>query len=261
MRTLRELQTTFRRAVLERDERAIDHAIAEVEAGELSANERIAVYSNNVFAALAEALRDSFPVVRRLVGEGFFSYAAHEFIRAHPPLAPALAEYGGAFADFLANFPPCRDLVYLPDVARLEWAMNVAATAPDEPPLAADSLAAVALDQAAGLGLRLQRRYRYLASPWPIDRIWRANQENTAQETIDLGMGVARLEISRRDGVVVFRAMGESEFAFRKTLSDGLPLGEALERALAADVDFPARDALMGLFDEGAVAGLVQSFK
>jgi hypothetical protein len=57
----------------------------------------------------------------------------------------------------------------------------------------------------------------------------------------------------------VFRAIDEADFAFNKNLSEGLPLGEALERAIAADADFPARDALMELFREGVVAGLTHS--
>jgi hypothetical protein len=259
MPALRELQTAFRRAVLDRDEGAVEFMDAAIEPGELLASERLGVYRNNVFAALAHVLRETFPVVRRLVDERFFSYAAHEFIRAHPPSVPALAEYGGAFPDFLAEFPPCRDLAYLPDVARFEWTMNVVATASDEPPLAADALAAVGPDEAEQAGFRMQPTYRYLASPWPIDRIWRANQENASEETIDVGMGGVRLEVSRQDETVVFRTMSESEFAFRKTLSEGWPLGEALERALAADPEFQARGALMSLFREGAVAELTQS--
>lgn len=259
MLALPELQSAFRRAILECEDSAVGFMDAEIASDKLSAGERLAVYRNNVFAALTDALRETFPVVLRLVDERFFSYAAHQFIRAHPPSVPALAEYGGMFPDFLATFPPCRDLVYLPDVARLEWLLNVVAMAPDEPPLAADALAAIEPDQAAKLGFRLQPTYRYLASPSPIDRIWRANQENAPEETIDLGAGAVWIEVSRRGEAVVFRRMKDAEFAFRNALSDGSPLGEALERALAADDDFPARDSLMAIFHEGVVVGLTQS--
>jgi hypothetical protein len=119
MPTLPELQTAFRVALLEGDKHASALMEAEIESGDLSASERLAVYRNNVFAALSDALRETFPVVCRLVDERFFAYAAHEFIAAHPPSRPALFEYGGAFPDFLAGFPPCRELAYLPDVARL----------------------------------------------------------------------------------------------------------------------------------------------
>jgi Putative DNA-binding domain len=259
MFALRELQTTFRRAILEGDERAAARMVAEVEPSGLPAQERLAVYRNNVFAALSDTLRETFPVVLRLVDARFFSYVAHEFIRAHPPSVPTLTEYGGTFPDFLASFPPCRDLVYLPDVARLEWLMNLAALAPDEPALAPAALSAIASEQAGNLGVRLAHSYCYLDSPWPIDRIWRANQEGAGEETIALGAGGACLEVSRRNGIVMLRAMDKAEFAFRAALSAGLTLADALDRALAADHNFPAQDALAALFREGAVAVLTPS--
>ena len=42
--------------------------------------------------------------------------------------------YGGDFAVFLTGYAPARELVYLADVARLEWAIdqaNIAADAPE----------------------------------------------------------------------------------------------------------------------------------
>lgn len=254
MLALRDLQAAFRRALLEDDEGASDRLRHSMNGGH--ANERIAVYRNNVFASLTEALRETFPVVRRLVDERFFGYAAHEFVAAHPPARPSLAEYGGAFAGFLATFPPCRALVYLPDVARFEWLMNEAATAPEEEPLPSTALSGIALEDAALLVFRLHPAYRYLVSPWPVDRIWRANQPDAAGETIDLNSGGVHLEISRHGDTVVFRTVDEAEFTFRRALSERTCLGEALEEALAAAPDFSAADALAALFQEGAVVSI-----
>src|SRR4029450_8564106 len=78
---------------------------------------RLQVYRNNTFSSLTAALKDSFPVVCRLVDERFFGYAAQEYIRIHPPRAPRLAEYGADFAGFLDGFEPVHHLAYLPDVA------------------------------------------------------------------------------------------------------------------------------------------------
>ncbi len=258
MLALRELQTAFRHALLEEDARA-SHAL-DIADGDLAAGERLAVYRNNVFASLTDALKETFPVVCRLVDERFFSYAAHEFIASHPPQRPALMEYGSAFPDFLSLFPPCRELVYLADVARFEWLMNVAAHAPDADSASPESLAAIAPDDAARLSFRLHPSYFYLASPWPIERIWRANRADACGEAvIDLASGGARLEVSRQGGDVVFRALDEADFAFRQALAAGSPLGEALGRALAIDSNFSAADALTALFAEGAVTAVTLS--
>ena len=45
---------------------------------------RFGIYRNNVTASLTEALRQSFPVVRALVGEDFFTAMAIAHLRAHP---------------------------------------------------------------------------------------------------------------------------------------------------------------------------------
>lgn len=260
MLALRDLQTAFRRAVLDGNEHASGVIISEIADGDLPASERLAVYRNNVLAQLTEGLRETFPAVCRLVDERFFSYAAHEFIAACPPDRPSLNEYGRAFPDFLADFPPCRELVYLADVARFEWLMNVAAHAPDAVPVSPECLSERPPEDAVRLGFALDPSYGYLASPFPIDRIWRANRTGGCNEAmIDLGLGGVRVEVSRQGGDVVFRALDEPTFAFRQALARGAPLGAALEQAFAADAEFAASDALAALFQEGAVVAVTQS--
>ena len=62
---------------------------------------RFGVYRNNVIVSLVGALGDTFPVVRRLVGDDFFDAMAGVHVRAHPPASPVLAHYGAGFADWL----------------------------------------------------------------------------------------------------------------------------------------------------------------
>lgn len=260
MLALRDLQTALRRALLEEDFGASYALGAEIADGNLPAGERLAVYRNNIFSSLTDALRETFPVVCRLVDERFFSYAAHEFIAAHPPKRPSLTEYGGAFADFLAGFPPCQDVSYLGDVARFEWLMNVAAYAADAEPASPECLSGIGSQDAALLVFTFSPSYGYLSSRWPVERIWRANQPGACSDAaIDLASGSAHLEVSRQNGDVVFRALDDSTFAFRQALAKRASLGEAIEQALAIDPDFAVGAALAALFDEGAVTGVALS--
>ena len=257
MLALRDLQTAWRRARLEEDVDASHALDAEIADGDFPAPERLAVYRNNIFASLTDALRETFPVICHLVDERFFSYAAHEFIATYPPKRPALMEYGGAFPDFLAGFPPCRDLSYLADVARFEWLMNVAAQASDAEAMSADCLAGMAPQDAVRLAFTLHPSYGYLSSRWPVDRIWRANQPGACSEAvIDLASGGVHLEVCRRGGDVVFRALDDSTFAFRQALAMGACFGEAIERVLAREPDFAVGAALAALFAEEAVSAV-----
>lgn len=137
---LRELQIQLRQAVLGG---ATAEIVAAIQSDGLDPAARIGIYRNHAFATLGASLRGTFPVVCRLVDERFFAYAAHEYLREHPPHSRCLAEYGADFADFLADFEPCKSLPYLADVARFEWALNIAARVREAAPLPPQVLAGV----------------------------------------------------------------------------------------------------------------------
>ncbi|MEK7711434.1 MAG: DNA-binding domain-containing protein, partial [Pseudomonadota bacterium] len=126
---LRDLQTDFAAAVF--DERP--EMSARVRAGRFPAAQHLQVYRNNVVESLTGALCAVYPVVEKLVGDGFFRYAVHEYLRAHRPRSGNLHDFGDAFASFLSGFAPAAELPYLPDVARLEWAWHQAFHAADAP--------------------------------------------------------------------------------------------------------------------------------
>lgn len=255
MSSLRELESAFGAWILQG---TASPALAELVAPDgWAIEDRLDIYRNNVFASLTKALAASFPAVSRLVDERFFAYAAHEFISAQPPRGACLAAYGGEFPDFLRAFPPCRDLAYLADVARLEWLMQQAAEAEALPPLAPAALAAFAEEEAQRLVFDLQPSIGYLRAAFPIDRIWQANHGcDGADETITLDAGGVALEVRRVGEDVVYRDLDRGSFAFRAALGAGATLGAAAEAALAADADFDLARALPALFLEGAVAAI-----
>ncbi len=253
MPTLLELQTGFRAGVLEQGEAPI---LPEIIGDGLAPAARLGIYRNHVFTTLTNALKATFPVVCRLVDERFFAYAAHEYIRDHPPRVRCLFEYGASFAGFLAAFPPCRGLSYLPDVARLEWAMNEALHASDAPRFDPARLAAVPPDDTPNLILRLDPALRLLASPWPVDDIWAANQPGSGPDArVDLDAGGARLQVRRADDRVLFRRIDAASFAFRRALAEGERLADATDAALRADPGFDLTAALRALVSERALAG------
>jgi hypothetical protein len=251
MPSLLELQLQLRRAVLGGDTAALGAAIRD---DGLDPPARLRIYRNHAFATLGAVLEGNFPVVCRLVDKGFFTYAAHEYLREHPPHSRCLVEYGADFADFLAGFAPCMNLPYLADVARFEWAISMAATVREAAPLPVEALAAVPPEKAADLALRLQPSVSYFASGWPIDTIWQANQQ-TDVPTVDLARGGTCIEIRRAGDAVVWRQLDPGAFAFRRALADGLVLATAAATAIAADPAFDLAAALDRVFAEGLAVG------
>ena len=257
MSMLHELQMRLRRAILGGDTAEI---VAAIKGDGLDPAARVGIYRHHAFGTLGAALQNTFPVVCRLVDKRFFAYAAHEYLREHPPHSRCLVEYGADFADFLARFPPCRKLPYLADVARFEWALNIANTVRKVTSLQAETLAAIPPGEAAYVAFRLQPSLSYFASPWPIDTIWQANLEDEVPP-IDLTTGGASLEIRRAGEAVVWRRLDPGTFAFRTALADGLVLAAAMSAATLRDPAFDLTVALRHVFSEGLAVGFVVSPK
>ena len=101
-----------------------------------------------------------------------------------------------------------------------------------------------------------------LESPWPVDRIWRANRAEsresapTSEAPIDLAEGGVRLEIDRQGEAVVMRTLAAADLAFRRALGAAEPLEQAAEPAFEIDEGFDLAAALAGLFRENLVVAV-----
>lgn len=255
MLSLLDLQRSFRHALLSGNDAAIAELV--VDDG-IPAAARIDVHRNNMTSSLTEVLKATFPVVCRLVDERFFVYAADTFLRSHPPKRPCLAEYGAEFPEFLAAFPPCQELIYLANVARLEWLLHETALADNDVPLSPKILAGVRLEDTPRLKLQLQRSARYLESRWPIDRIWAANRpdrEIDDDTIIDLDSGGTYLQVHRTGTGPEIRSLPAGTFMFRRALHGGHRLGAAVDKAFVVDLGFDPTTAFADLFRESLIIG------
>lgn len=238
---LRELQQAFADGVWNDAPAALAH----IRDGAFPAARHLQVYRHNTFANLTDALAANFPVVRRLVGEGFFEYAADSYIRRHPPRSGNLHDFGGDFADFLAAFPAAQSLPYLPDVAHLEWAWQEAYHAGEAHPLSLDALAAVAPAHYGSLVFQLHPSARLLASDYPVLRIWQVNQPDfEGDQVVDLAEGAVRLLVARRGLDVEIEPLTAGEYVWLTALAAGRPLAAATETALTAAANFDVAAAM-----------------
>jgi hypothetical protein len=239
--SLAELQRAFQDAVLGTEDGALAH-LTHTPRGRLAA--RIAVYRNTVQGSLIDVLAAAFPVVRRIVGQGFFAGLAERFVTAAPPQAPQLSTYGAAFPAFIAEGLPGHGLAYLADVARLEWARGESYFAADDAALDPAAMAAIAPEALDGLRLELHPATRLVRSPAPIHTIWRVNQPAVADvPAVDLTMAEDVL-ISRAGFRVSLRKIGPGDAAFIAAIAQGAALGRALAQACADEPAFDLEPAL-----------------
>ena len=223
-------------------------------------DERIAVYRHTIFANYRNALGATYRVVRELTGVPFFDAAVDAFVLAHPSTGGDLNVYGDAFASFLATYPPAAQLPYLPDVARLEWAMDEANRAADPQGNAQDMLAALAAIPANEIALqrfRVDPSCRLLRSAFPVLRIWQAHQDGSLREgRVEFGAGEDFLLIRREDGAVVVERTEPGNFAWLAALAAGADLAHALDAAFDADAAFDLGTALRTCIANGTLRGI-----
>lgn len=252
MPSLRELQRGFAEGVLHA---APADFTRHVVSGRFRAEQYFQVYRNNVFENLTAALKAVYPVIERLVGEGFFRYAAASCISLHPPRSGNLHDFGENFAEFLEGFPPARELAYLPDVARLEWAWHQSFHSADGTPLAITALATIPPEQYGNLKITLQPSVRMVSSPYPVLRIWQVNQGGYAgDQEVNLEAGGVKLLVIRRRQVEI-EPLGEGDHVLLSCFAAGVPFAQAAESALQTQTDYDLVAALQRLAAAGILAG------
>ena len=247
MPSLADVQGRVRDTILGADATPLNGIVAD---DRLGFARRLSVYRNNTTILLSDALAANFPIVRELVGEQFFANLGRGFVRTHPPTSPCLHEYGGDFADFIERFPGVSELPYLPDVARLEWAVNTALYAEDVVPLTPERLAGVSADDYARLTFARHPAMQIVTSAYPLHAIWALHQPDAGEDLrVDLNAGGENVLITRPGVDVLIAKIDHATAALIQGLADGATLAEAFAQGGPA---FDATPALTTILNQGA---------
>lgn len=202
----------------------------------------LAAYRANAGAAAERALAAAYPTVQQLLGEESFAAVARALWRRHPPQRGDLAQWGQALPDWLADAEDLAGEPYLADVARVDWAVHRAESAPDAmlDPAVLQHLAGDAAERAR---LVLAPGAALVISPHPVATIWQAHRHDgpdrfdAVRAAFAAGTGEAAF-VCRPAWRGEVAALALAEAAFTQALLDDLSLGEALDAA--PDLDFEA---------------------
>ncbi|HEX3116480.1 MAG TPA: DNA-binding domain-containing protein [Bradyrhizobium sp.] len=237
MPTLLEMQTAMQASLVHRHNAAVSAMLA----GHITAD-RLDIYRNTFIHTLTKALRLSFPVTERLVGEEFFEGAAHFFIAEHPPREAWLDRFGDEFPDFLRTFPQAMSIVYLGDVAELEWEVNSALHAADVARLDVAALGAVKPEDQGRIWFVAHPSVSLLRLAYPADAIWRAvlTGDDEALGKVDIESGPVNLLVERRETGIEVERLDRQSWLFLSKLCAGQPI----EAVLGTAGDFDRSAAL-----------------
>ena len=208
----------------------------------------LAVYQANAGALAERALAAAYPTLQQLLGDESFAALARDFWRHHPPEAGDITRWGEGLPAFVAAAESLAEEPYLPDMARLEWALHRVQTACDAPDGAPEGLALLATHEPVSLRLQLPAGSVVLVSAWPVFSLWQAHQHTDANrfDGVRVALAEGRGEqglVTRSGWVPQVLALPAAEAAFTAALLAGCSLQQALTDAgkeNSAGFDFEA---------------------
>lgn len=238
MTTLAELQRNFIRDCLSEHLSSTNSLLAkDIDTSLASASGLLSIYQNSSIGNITQAMKLTYPVIEKLVGEDFFRACCKKFISAYWPKSANMDDYGKEFGDFLANFEHAKPLTYLHDVAQLEWLFHLSSLGRDSIITDWASLSVVEADGALDVILLLAPSVKLISSSFPIDKIWQLNQSKaSANEEIDLTLQKETLLVVFRQGMKTeIMSVNAGEFALLSSFCHQKTLGSAIEKATKID--------------------------
>jgi Putative DNA-binding domain len=228
--------------------------IAAIDAEDAPGRPGLEVYRATARANVNAALVDTYPVVKRLVGDAFFFEAARRYARQHPSASGDLNDYGAHFARFLAGYEHAANLAYLPGVARLEWACHESSRAAEAQPLDFMRLARVPVAQLGRLRFALHPAVRLVRSRHAIAAIWHANQPER-DGVPERSEGAEHVVAHRKRFAVRVASIEACEWEFLAALARDATLVEAASNLGEAESSRVLGASLARFVSEGVIAG------
>lgn len=224
--------------------------------GDLEPARRLGIHQRHYRVSLSSSLVTRYAATAWLVGSDFITAAAREFVSAHPPTRPCIAEYGEAFPRFLASRPAASSLPYLAQFASLEWHVARVALAIDRAPLTAEQLQALGPDTIAAGSVSLQPGVHWAQVDWSIDELFSAYLADQAPEQFQLVSGPFDLEVRGARGAFTISRLDPGVLTFRSALASGRSVVEAITQASVAEPAFDATRAVVDVIASGLVVAV-----
>lgn len=128
----------------------------------------IAVYRESLRASLLNHLQDAYQYCQAIVGEEFWCAVCRHYIDVTPSTHADIADYGANLNEFIAEFPHTHSFIYLPDIAKLDWAWHRCFYSEDAPLFDAQGFASLSETECCQAELILNPSLAIIHSAYPI---------------------------------------------------------------------------------------------
>ena len=196
------------------------------------------VYHANAQVAAIRNLQAAYPVTEQLVGGEAFALLARDLWHQFPPTRGDAAQWGADLALLISSIAELATEPYLPDIARIEWALHQAATAADAE-LDVSSLALLTTHDPEAITLQLTPDTHIVNSSYPAASIATTHlYENPSFEELQ-----AELRKCSPESALIWRqgfrpsvaVCSADDAVFIQNLLDGASLAAALDATETVD--------------------------
>ena len=252
MPQLREIQQAFSDGII----KGTYHAVAGAIHPAASALRSVALYRRLIRNNYTQALKVTYPVLSRFVGERYFGLVARGYFKKYPSTSGDLFLYGCHLPAFLSELQLSPLLI---ELARLEWACHEAYQAADSQPLSHDQLHALASVDPAQVTFHLDAASRLLSFPFPVHRVWLALQpEAPADEVVDLPLPEQEtgVVVTRGDGKVQVMSLAWLDYRLLEAMSRGADAASVERMAIESEPGFDFPRFLATVLNLGVISGV-----
>lgn len=260
--TLAELQRNFISDCLSGKLKQDNILLAkDIDSSVISAQGLMGIYQHSAIANITHSLSLTYPVIEKLLGKEFFSAMCREFVYVTWPKSGNMDDYGAEFSDFLAEFEHAKHLLYLKDVARLEWAFHQSSLAEDA--LITDWSTLAKVSDILQLKFLVTPSFSLISSDFPIDKIWHLNQnDNSSDFEVELAGEQGNntfIVLFRQQLKTVVLPISVGEFTLLSAFDNGETFETSIVVASAKQAGFSIDDSLKKFIELGVIQGFVES--
>ena len=252
MPRLREIQQAFADGVI----KGTYHAVAGAIHPAASALRSVALYRRLIRNNYTQALKVTYPVLSRFVGERYFGIVARGYVKKYPSTSGDLFVYG-------RHLPAWLNVVHisplLAELARLEWACHEVYQAADSPPLSHDQLHALGSVDPSQVTFHMHAASRLLSFPFPVHRVWLALQpEAPTDDDVDLPLPEQEtgVVVTRGDGQVQVTPLARTDYLLLEAMSRGVDAASVERIAIEAKPEFDFPRFLATVLNLGVISGV-----
>lgn len=227
--TLSKLQNDFQAYLLNSNPNSITNTAFTkqiINDKKVGVNTRLGIYYKAYRLRMIEALANTYPILKALLGDDLFDKTARSYIDFYPSTHRNMRWVGDQMCTHitktLALYPIANEM------ATFEWALSLAFDVRDAPILSMQDLASIAPENWPQLQFKFHPSVQVIEFKYNVLQVWQAlNNEETPPKITQINEPCL---VWRKDLNSHFRSLDLAEFLAIKTVIAGASFGELCEK-------------------------------